>query len=271
MLQDTWQSEVLMAFSGIADRNGYALMSKTTSLDDHEGVISRIYQEGRVDGVIVLPTIRQDQFLLELQRQGVPLVVFGSHHPALHCVTQDDRQAAWNLVAHMVERGCQRIGFVRWVGDTARFSSGQERYLGYVEAMRHFGLGISERWIGQGDMSISSGYQAVYTLLNGFSRARAEQFPDALLVVNDRMAIGGLKACHDLEVRVPLDLSVAGFDNSEYGRYTLPPLTSVSGPTVEMAGRAFEALIELTNNGLLTEPLVQVTFPTQLVVRESVR
>ncbi|WP_293912607.1 LacI family DNA-binding transcriptional regulator [Deinococcus sp.] len=271
MLQDTWQSEVLMAFGSVADRSGYALMSKTVSLDDHEGVISRIYQEGRVDGVIVLPIITEDQFLLDLHRQGVPLVVFGSAHPALSSVTQADRQSAWNLVTYMVERGCRRIGFVRWAGDSAVHSSGQERYLGYLEATRHFGLATSERWTGQGDMSISSGYQAVQAVMGGFSPQRAPQYPDALILANDRMAIGGLKACHDLQVRVPQDVSLAGFDNSEYGRYTLPPLTSVSGPIAEMAARTFEVLLELTGSRQAEPTLIQETFQTQLVIRESIR
>jgi len=271
MLQDTWQSEALTAFGGIADQNGYALMRKTTSLDDREGVIFRMYQEGRVDGVIILPALEQDQFLLDLQRQGVPLVVFGSAHPAFHFVTQDDRQAAYNLVAHMVERGCRRIGFVRGVGETVLFSSGQERYLGYREAVRHFGLNVREEWISQGDMSMSSGYRAVHALLGGFSRFSADQYPDALVLSNDRMAIGGLKACHDLGVGVPLEVSLAGFDNSEYGRYTLPPLTSVSGPTLEMAARAFEVLIDLTNNRHSGDSLNHETFQSQLVLRASVR
>jgi len=271
MLQDTWQSEALTAFGGIADQNGYALMRKTTSLDDREGVISRMYQEGRVDGVVILPSIEQDEFLLDLQRQGVPLVVFGSAHPAFNFVTQDDRQAAWNLVAHMVERGCRRIGFVRGVGETVRFSSDQERYVGYLEAMRHFELSVHENWIGQGDMSMSSGYQAVHTLLSGFSRSNVERYPDALVLSNDRMAIGGLKACHDLGVQVPLEVSLAGFDNSEYGRYMLPPLTSVSGPTFEMAARTFELLIDLTNNRHSGGSLIHETFQSQLVLRASVR
>ncbi len=271
MFQTTWQMEVLAAFGGVADRHGYALMQKNTSVDDHEGVISRMYQEGRVDGVIVLPVILQDQFLLNLQRQGVPLVVFGSVHPQLNYISQDDRQAAWEMVAYMVERGCRRIGFIRGDSDTDRFSIGHERYLGYLEATRHFGLSVADHWIGRGDMSMGSGFRAIHTLLEGFSSAQAEGYPDALLVANDRMAIGGLRACHDLRIRVPEDVSVAGFDNAEYGRYTLPGLTSVSGPTLDMAGRAFEVLVELTESRQMPEKLVQETFASRLVIRESVR
>lgn len=271
MLQDTWQHSVLTAFAYIADRHGFGMLQQSASPEEVVETIQRIYQEGRVDGIILPTPIDDEDVLLRLHEQGIPLVIFGNIASRLHYVTQDDRGAARNVVRQLLARGCRRLGFVRGVGETLTYSAGRERYLGYLEGLREHGLAHQDHWTATGNMSLVSGHRAAHDLFGDFSPQHAGDFPDALIIANDRMAIGALRGLYELGVRIPQDVSVVGFDNFEYDRYTIPTLSSVEGPTMEMAEFAFETLLDLTISKHTAPKLIQKVFGTELIFRDSVR
>ncbi|GLR10284.1 transcriptional regulator [Mixta theicola] len=112
--------------------------------------------------------------------------------------------------------------------------------------------------IAQGDWSMESGYQAALTLIDG-----AESFT-ALLAANDDMALGAIKALKDRGLRVPQDISVAGFDNAKIGHYFSPSLTTLDTPIEQMIQCAVEQIVNLP----LDTPEHGLT--GTLVVRDSV-
>jgi LacI family transcriptional regulator len=82
------------------------------------------------------------------------------------------------------------------------------------------------------------------------------------------MALGALKGLHDIGLRVPLDVSVVGFDNMQYDDYSIPPLTSVHSPVLDMATAAVKMLLDRIEDNARAE-LPQQTFAAKLVIRES--
>ena len=138
---------------------------------------------------------------------------------------------------HLRQLGHRAIGYV---GGPVHLGSAQRRKRAFIESAGR--LGLTPVAAIDGDFSVKGGYEASSQVLAG-SR------PTALMAGNDLSAIGALHAAYDLGLDVPRDLSVVGFDDIEFARYTQPALTSVAVPRDEIGRLAFDAL-----NRLLKHP-----------------
>jgi LacI family repressor for deo operon, udp, cdd, tsx, nupC, and nupG len=113
----------------------------------------------------------------------------------------------------------------------------------------------------QGDFSIASGATATEQLL------QRNDPPTAIFSFNDEMAIGVMDAARRLGAHVPRDLSVVGFDDIRFARYTDPPLTTIAQPMREIGEGTVRLLLEILGGN--THPPVSVTMPHTLMVRGS--
>jgi len=95
----------------------------------------------------------------------------------------------------------------------------------------------------------------------------SDELPTAIFAANDLMAIGALKAFAHLNVRVPEDISIIGFDNIPFSDCTYPPLTTIAQPTYLMGQRAVETLLKLIDKKKIKK---SVEFETELIERDSV-
>jgi LacI family transcriptional regulator len=138
-----------------------------------------------------------------------------------------------------------------------------ERVEGYTDAMKKHQLTIEDKWMLAGDWSMGSGYNIAQRLCNSDDR------PDAIIFASDRMALGALKGLHDLELKVPANVSIVGFDNMQYDEFSIPPLTSVHSPILDMSEAAVEILLKLMEDNSLAVEMHQPVFPAELVIRES--
>jgi LacI family transcriptional regulator len=87
------------------------------------------------------------------------------------------------------------------------------------------------------------------------------------MAANDQSAFAVMEVAKQLQIRIPQDLSVIGFDNTPESAYTLPPLTTVDQAIVAMGGRAAELMIQMVEGREVANELYQL--PTRMVVRES--
>ena len=217
----------------------------------------RRYLSGQhVDGVMMLSTHHDDPLPHELEAAGVPLV-YGGHPPgSRYYVDPDNRGGARQAVAHLAAAGRRRIATITGPAD---LSPGVDRLAGYRDALVAAGLPADDELVAPGDFSEDAGEAAMRTLL--------ERRPDldAVFAASDPMALGALRYLKGQGVRVPGDVAVIGFDDSETGRHTDPPLTSVHQPVGQMGGKMVELLLSRIS-GSSPDPVI---LPTRLVVRES--
>ncbi|HWW07318.1 LacI family DNA-binding transcriptional regulator [Collimonas sp.] len=274
-IQDTHYNNVLQALTRAADRVGYTLLQRNLMSDDAASLayVRDLFLAGRIDGLIAMVTVAGHPVLSELQRMGFPCVIYGMADPQFHHVAQSDRLAALSVVDHLAQAGCRRIAFVTGplkehssevMRDQAVTTSSEARYLGYLDGLDKHGLPLRSEWVASGDWSLDGGYRAAKQLCS------ARQRPDAIFLGNDRMALGALKALHDLGLHVPGDISVVGFDNMRYDDFSIPSLTSVNVPMYEMSEHAVRILLDCIEKRA-PAGLVQRIFPTSLVVRDSTR
>ncbi|MFN2441927.1 MAG: LacI family DNA-binding transcriptional regulator, partial [Thermoanaerobaculia bacterium] len=166
-------------------------------------------------------------------------------------------QGAGSMMQHLFSLGHREIAYISGPEGNA---DATERLRAWREAMRAAGVERIDELLVIGDFSETAGYEAGYTILS------RERRPTAVFAANDAMAIGALCAIREQGVRVPQEMAVVGFDDIPIARFVSPPLTTVSVEIAELGRRAFELLLEASEQD--REPRLEV-LPTHLVIRES--
>ncbi len=251
-------------FSGISDalqEAGYSLhLSRQPRNSQQETNTIRELTRHRVDGFILLAAVK---YLLPglsdgLRKAGHPVVEITATRAEFDHVIHDYSSGTRALMAHLLELGHQRIGFIYGVTQDVQ---GFDRLLTYRQVLQEAGLSGNNAFEMHCGDKLEDAYQAAYTLLSRPNR------PTALLVINDMLAIAVIRAANDLGLAIPRDLSIAGFDDIPFSSYTTPRLTTVSGKA-EASGRdAVQLLLKRFAEPDLPQQVTTVN--VELIVRES--
>ncbi|MFM9978201.1 MAG: LacI family DNA-binding transcriptional regulator [Sphingomonadaceae bacterium] len=200
--------------------------------------VAGLIDETHVDGIILSsPVTDSAAVLTELERRGIPFVRIspGTNHALTSSVFMDDVQAADDMTTHLINLGHRAIGFV--VGHPNHMAS-EQRLFGYRRALDRAGIAYEPGLVHPGAFDFASGVAAANTLLAGKYR------PTAIFASNDDMAAGVLTVAHARGLRLPDDLSVAGFDDTPLAQLVWPPLTTIRQPTRDLAYAAAGLLFE---------------------------
>lgn len=216
--------------------------------------------ELHADGVIVLCALQRDPLLRSLEVSRKPAVLVLARSAKLDWVDLDNVQAASQAVAYLAGLGHKRIAHIS--GPYAKGNS-LDRIKGYRQALQAAGLREDPALLVTGDFKGPSGRQAVEKLLSLGNKAR----PTAIFAANDPMAFGAVRALQDAGLRIPQDMSVAGFDDVETESLSGPFLTTVRQPFARMGREACDLLLARMAAPRL--PPVAREFTGELVVRAS--
>ncbi len=228
-----------------------------------EESLARLAGQSGLLGVILTPPQSDDVVLIgKLQSAGVNFVRVGTELEIENSlrIGIDDRLAAFDITTHLIENGHERIAFI---GGPSTLSISQRRKQGYFDALDAAKIPIERKWIESGDFTYASGRVHAETLLNSSRR------PTAIFAANDEMAAGCLAAAYKLNLRVPDQLSVVGFDDSPIARIVYPALTTVHQSTREMAQRAVEILGQIHKT--VPKKISPVLLRYQVIYRESTK
>ncbi len=188
------------------------------------------------DGVILTqPSTDSDVVLGVLRATGTPYVRLGAERRdggGLR-LTLDDRGAARSMTEYLLSLGHESIAFI---GGDDRYASSLSRRMGFLDAMS--ARALKTPWLLDGDYTFESGFEAGQSMLSQRPQ------PTAVFASNDEMALGCMAAAAEYGIRVPHDVSIAGFDDSGGSRMSLPPLTTLRQPIDAMAALAASALID---------------------------
>lgn len=254
-------SEVIRGIDQTAQEHGYhVLVSSSHETQARiEGAMRAM--RGRVDGLIVMsPDIDAPTLAANLP-DSLPVVLLNCavEGTSYDAISVDNFGGAYAMVRHLLSTGRDRVAII--TGSSRNYDA-RERLRGYRAALRDAGAEQQEGWEIAGDFTEAGGYRA------GHAIAALAPRPSAVFAANDVMAIGALSAFHELGLRVPDDIAVAGFDDIPMARYMNPPLTSVHVEISELGARAMGVLLAAVQEKNQHERR-QVTLPTTLVVRQS--
>jgi len=219
--------------------------------------------DGRCDGLILTGVPAQENDFAVLQHRHMPFVCINSNitDPKTTCVDIDDLAAAYSMVTYLIEQGHRRIAIL--CGHDAVPCTGL-RLQGYRQALRDAAIDPEEPLILPGRYSEQSGYDSTLKLMLDPDI----EAPTALFCMQDGIAFGALRALTALKLRVPHNISVAGFDDIYPAQASQPPLTTVRQPLTQLGERASLMLLAEIHDGVA--PGRKEVLPTVLAIRETV-
>ena len=197
-------------------------------------------------------------------QQRAPIVLVDRDVSRLTCskVLLRNELAARQLVGALYRSGHRRIGIL---APSADLSIGRERAAGYSKALRGYGLPARPELLFVGDMFPASGEKAA----DYFFRMGEKSRPTAILSCSDVMTIGLLRGLAKLSVRVPRDVSVVSFDDTDYFPFMNPPITCTAQPVERFGSHAAQLLVAEIEKET-SEPQT-IRLNGTLIVRRSVR
>jgi LacI family transcriptional regulator len=196
---------------------------------NHSDVLDRILAMRMVAGLVAILPGELFQHLADRFQHGLPLVLIDDQHEptSLPWVGIDNLASGYTATTYLLAQGHRRIAHIL---GPQRYHCARERYQGYCQALQEAGIAPDPTLAQQGDFEVAGGRQCAATL---FARDQRE-WPTAIFAANDQMAYGVLEVADRLEIRVPDDVAVIGFDDTIQSAYMRPPLTTVHQPYTAM-------------------------------------
>jgi len=223
--------------------------------------LTSLIEHARPAGIILAaPLSNMPKIVRAIEATGTPLVQLspGNGGGKRLSVVTGDRDASAEMTRYLASLGHKTIAFIKGHPSHKAVAN---RFLGYCEGLEEGNLKFSDRLVADGDNSFGSGEACAEKLLKLKNR------PTAIFAANDDMAVGVMRAASRLGIKVPAQLSVAGFDDIALARQINPTLTTVRQPLTDMAELAAEALIK-GKNGSESKSSVQ-HIPAALKLRDS--
>jgi LacI family transcriptional regulator len=258
-IENPFFTSMVRGVEDVAVAVGHRVMLCNSDEDlDKEAAYLSIAIAERMSGVVIAVASTADSDLRPLLDRRVPVVAVDRRPvgEGVDSVVVDNRLGAEQATDHLAAAGCRRIACI--TGPT-RISTAAERLAGYQDAVQRLGLPTETRLVRRADFREKGGYQATRALLD------APDPPDGLLVTNNLMTIGAIRAIRDAGWDVPGDIALVGFDDAPWTTLTRPQLTVVSQPTYEIGRQAANLLATAEPGGAGRH----IVLPPVLIPRES--
>lgn len=227
-------SAVLESFKTAAESHGYDI----TFLNTHTG--SRSYLEAcrhrSMDGVVIACIDFNRPEVIELMNSSVPVVTIDYQCDTCSSVISENRKGMQDLVEYIIRCGHRRIAYIH--GDT-NSSVTRTRLEAFRSTLSQHGIPVNE------DLILPSSYLDLNT-----SAAKTRELlslslrPDCILYPDDTALLGGLNVLHEYGLKIPQDISIAGYDGLRVSRYVSPQLTTVRQDTERIGKEAANQLIK---------------------------
>lgn len=230
-------NDTVFGIETAAHRNGYNFII-TSSNDDRGGIgsLERLILSKKIDGLVLPVSMVQPSILKLVEDLGFPFVVLGRMKNAggkISWVDIANAQAGANAVRYLLDKGYRKIGFLSR-GDRELFV--RDRLDGYRAELRRAGLAPDPAYLVPPTASPEEAKRCIQTLLSGGAA------PDAVICCDDRMALSALRGARELGIRVPDELGILCFDNTEVTELAELPISAVDVDTFELGKIAAETL-----------------------------
>ena len=261
-LSNPWGSEIMAGVQEIAHQEGMSLVLSPSGAR-HEpgpGWLPGVLQR-RPAGVLLVSTEPTPLLQERLTSRSIPFAVIdpaGELPQGIASVGSTNWAGGLAATRHLIELGHTRIAAVS--GHTHMLCS-WARLDGYRSAMGSAGLKVREDWVHMGDFQVTGGRQAAERLFATDDR------PTAVFAGNDVQALGIIEVATEHGLRVPEDVSVVGYDDTQVATWARPRLTTVHQPIRRMAAEAASIVIRLAAGDPVPQPRLELA--THLVVRDS--
>lgn len=261
-IRNPFYAELARGVEDVGYEHGFTVVvSSTDDNPEREALYLHTTADFRAAGLVLSTALPEQQLLAHLQRIGCPVVLLNRYHPSVDAdaVLLDNHMGGYLATRHLLDLGHRKIAHL---AGPVNSSASRERLEGFRAAVREFGLDPDQLIIDYGNLRHDSGYRMGQRLV-------AAGMPvTAVFAGNDLMALGVMEAVTQAGLRVPEDLSVVGFDDTNLSGLWTVLLTTVRQPQYEMGRAAGELLVRRLSDPKGTANR-RVVFAPELVVRRS--
>ena len=240
---DPFSTEMVRGLEDAVHEHGCGVMlCSTDGAPDREASYLRLLEEQRVQGVVITPATRSMRHLQALRDRGTLVVLLDrkSGDGDLCSVSVDHARGGELAASYLFDRGHTRLAFIN--GPT-RLSQCADRRRGMHRGARHAGFDPADSIV---EFTIDPITAVEHTKSVVEHILGLADRPTAIVCVNDRIAFSVLRDLADRHVRVPRDISVVGYDDTDFSAMLSPALTSIRLPKYELGHAAAKLLIEET-------------------------
>jgi LacI family transcriptional regulator len=251
--------------SGVEDgarEKGYSVFLCNTNYDsERETHYFQLLVEKRVDGIILASGFQASAPTTPMSLASPPIVSLCSRFENVNhsFVMIDNERGGFLATKHLIEQGYQRIGFIGTQSDGV---SESQRFKGYRQALEKFNMPFEESLVFAGNLKRETGYKIIKRIIAG------QDFPRALFVENDLMALGVMQGVKESGLRIPDNIAIVGFDDITFASFPEIGLTTVRQPKYEMGKLSAEILLDSILNPETKEHRRYLLEP-ELIVRTS--
>jgi LacI family transcriptional regulator len=257
-------TSIVTAIEKTVEKENYSII-----LCDYEGDSDKLEQKLNflrdrfVDGLILFSNNAKLNIMDEYIEDGIPIVIVNEDIPGFNTdkVLVDNAGASFRAVEKFIHSNHKKIGVIN--GPAGSWVS-QQRFEGYKQALQAYNMPIESRWIKYGNFTTVGGYLATKEFFE------SNDVPTALYVTNYYMTLGVVMAIHELNIKVPQELSIIGFDYFELSNVIKPSLTLIEQPTSKMGEVAGNLILKRIKGDYSSYPEV-CKLHTRMVIRDSVR
>lgn len=256
-LQDSFFDAVVKELNEVLALHGYFLaISVTPGIGSNEN--HYLIQEDRVDGLILLSPVEEDNYIVELKRRGIPYVLIDNQQEGndAYSVTIDNFKGGYTAASHLLELGHTSIAHLC---GQQMFRSTRERRSGFLQALQEKGLEPFE--IVDGNFEISMGYDT------GRRWLQEGRLPTAVFAGDDNIALGLINALMEAGISVPEQVAIVGYDDHYIASQLRPHLTTLRQPADKIGLAAADMLLRRISGTMKRGASVRID--PELIVRES--
>ncbi|MEC3881537.1 LacI family DNA-binding transcriptional regulator [Parapedobacter sp. 10938] len=268
-IDNSFVSRMLDGIDGTCVASGYdiIIMQSKESLLQEQACLKQLVARG-VEGVLISPSAESVDMshIDQLASAGMPVVFFDriSERPNTHQVGIDNREGAFLATQHLIDNGYRRIAMLN-IGPDIYFAD--QRGAGYREALVANGIDYRTEYVRLCAPTDRETLKAsVAANIRSFFAMHDQ--PEALFTTTDQLSTHSLSALHELGYRIPTDLALIGFSNTEFAGMLTPPLSTVYQPAFEIGSQAADMLVDLIERKEHRE-IETIMLPVRLDVRAS--
>lgn len=251
---------------GIAEQNDFQLLiyDSDDSPDREKSFVNTVLRR-RVDGVILVSFHLSEEDVARLQKAGIEIVAIGNTFSdidlEINRTCQNHHQAIQALISHLAENGHQRIAHIAGPQDTP---PGKLRLTSYQDALSSAGISYDPALVQIGSFRQDGIQEIVHYFVKELPQSKR---PSAIFAANDVMAIETIHELSKLNIRVPGEIAVCGFDNIPQSAWVAPALTTVGQNPFEHGRKGASILMSRLCDNL--QEVQQIEVPYNLVIRSS--
>lgn len=258
---DAFLPKIISGLLTTAKQHNIRILIDWVETEHQESAYFELARAKRIDGMILSTPRLDDKAIRALESADIPTVLMGSVvGSTLPFVDVDNVAAAEKAASYLIELGHREIACIS--NAPPEYTAAPERVQGFRNAMARAGVPVNERLICYADFDPESGYRSMKSLLES-----GERFT-AAFVASDNVAIGAKSALREAGLRIPDDVSLVGFDDIPWARYSDPPLTTIRLPAEALAQQACSLLLSLIQ-GKGNRENHHIILETELIVRKS--